>query len=138
MDISIFSQFKPTKTAIELFAETIAEQVNNGEIDPVVAHFQCSVVENYIKSVREKIADAVVDGLMKFPKSTAEIEGAKMSAVDVTRFDFSHLPEWAELENVIVAAKEKQKAIEEEEKKWRRGELPIKGTATSIRVQLSK
>lgn len=138
MDISIFSQFRPTKTAIDLFAESVAEQINNGEIDPVVAHFQCSVVENYVKSVRDKISESVVDGLMKWPKSTAEIEGAKISAVDVTRFDFSHLPEWAELEQVITAARERQKEIEEEEKKWRRGELPIKGTSTSIRVQLSK
>lgn len=138
MDISIFSQFRPTKTAIDLFAESVAEQINNGEIDPVVAHFQCSVVENYVKSVRDKISESVVDGLMKWPKSTAEIEGAKISAVDVTRFDFSHLPEWAELEQVIAAARERQKEIEEEEKKWRRGELPIKGTSTSIRVQLSK
>lgn len=138
MDISIFSQFRPTKTAIDLFAESVAEQINNGEIDPVVAHFQCSVVENYVKSVRDKISESVIDGLMKWPKSTAEIEGAKISAVDVTRFDFSHLPEWAELEQVITAARERQKEIEEEEKKWRRGELPIKGTSTSIRVQLSK
>lgn len=138
MDISIFKEFKPTKTAIELFAESVAEQINNGEVDPVVAHFQCAVVENYVKSVREKISDAVIDGLMKYPKMTAEIEGAKMSAVDVTRFDFSHLPEWAELENVIAAAKERQKQIEDDEKKWRRGELPIKGTTTSIRVLLSK
>lgn len=138
MDISIFSQFKATKTAIELFAESVAEQVNDGQIDPVTAHFQCSVVESYIKSVREKISEAVIDGLMKYPKATAEIDGSKISAVDVTRFDFSHIQEWADLEHLIQVAKEKQKAIEEEEKKWRRGELPIKGTATQIRVQLSK
>lgn len=138
MDISIFSQFRPTKTAIDLFAESVSEQINNGEIDPVVAHFQCSVVENYVKSVRDKISGSVIDGLMKWPKMTAEMDGAKISAVDVTRFDFSHLPEWAQLEQTITTARERQKEIEEEEKKWRRGELPIKGTTTSIRVQLSK
>ncbi len=58
--------------------------------------------------------------------------------MDSVKYDYSHIEEWAALEQTIQMAKEKQKEIEEEEKKWRRGELPVKSATSTFKVQLSK
>jgi len=59
-----------------------------------------------------------------------------VSLVDTIRHDFSHIEAWSDLEAVILAARESQKRIEEEEKKWRRGELPVKSSSSTFKVQL--
>jgi len=128
----------PTKFAIELIAETIKEQVINGEHDPLQVAIKMNVLEQLTKSVRDKIQSDVLDELGKYPKGKAEINGASVSSFDSIKYDFSHIEEWADLEQIIASARERQKEIEEEEKKWRRGELPIKSAATTFKINLSK
>lgn len=128
----------PTKFAIELIAETIKEQVINGEHDPLQVAVKMNVLEQLTKSVRDKIQSDVLDELGKYPKGKAEINGAAVSVFDSIKYDFSHIEEWSILEGIIQGAREKQKEIEEEEKKYRRGELPIKSAATTFKINLSK
>jgi len=128
----------PTKFAIELIAETIKEQVINGEHDPLQVAIKMNVLEQLTKSVRDKIQSDVLDELGKYPKGKAEINGASVSSFDSIKYDFSYIEEWADLEQIIASARERQKEIEEEEKKWRRGELPIKSAATTFKINLSK
>lgn len=128
----------PTKFGIELIAESIKEQVNDGVLDPVDVAIKMNAVEQLTKSVRDKIQSDVIDELGKYPKQKAEVNGASVSVMDSVKYDFSHIEEWSDLERIIQSARERQKEIEEEEKKWRRGELPVKSVATTFKVQLSK
>lgn len=128
----------PTKFGIELIAESIKEQVIDGVLDPVDVAIKMNAVEQLSKLVRDKIQSDVIDELGKYPKQKAEVNGASISIMDSVKYDFSHIEEWADLENIIQSARNRQKEIEEEEKKWRRGELPIKSASSTFKVQLNK
>lgn len=128
----------PTKFGIELQADAIAEQVNGGQVDPLQVMVMMAALEQLTKAVKERINDYAKDQLFKHPKQTAEIMGAKLQAVDVPKYDYRHISEWAELSETIASATEKRKAIEEEEKKYRRGELPVLSVTQSLKVNLAK
>jgi hypothetical protein len=91
-----------------------------------------------IEMMADAIAEAAKEQLFKHPKQVAEIAGAKLQAVDVPKYDYRHIEGWQELSDVIVECTEKRKAIEEEEKKLRRGELPVLSVTQSLKVNLAK
>lgn len=128
----------PTKFGIELQADAIAEQVNGGQVDPLQVMVMMAALEQLTKAVKERINEYAKDQLFKHPKQTAEIMGAKLQAVDVPKYDYRHIEEWAQLSETIATATEKRKAIEEEEKKYRRGELPVLSVTQSLKVNLAK
>lgn len=128
----------PTKFGIELQADAIAEQVNGGQVDPLQVMVMMAALEQLTKAVKERINEYAKDQLFKHPKQTAEIMGAKLQAVDVPKYDYRHIEQWAELSETIAAATEKRKAIEDEEKKYRRGELPVLSVTQSLKVNLAK
>jgi hypothetical protein len=97
-----------------------------------------AALESLAKELRSRITPNVISDLFHHPKQKAEIRGATITVLDVNRYDFSHIEKWSELESVIVAARDQQKEIEDEEKKWRRGELPVKSSSSSFKIQLSK
>ena len=128
----------PTKFGIELMAESIAEQVNNGELNSLDVAIKMNAVEQLVKLVKEKIMASVIDDLGKYPKMKADINGASVSSMDTVKYDFSHLDGWKELDQQIAELKEKQKAIEDHEKTYFKGNLPIKSATSTFKVQLSK
>ena len=128
----------PTKFGIEMMADAIAEETLAGKLDPLTVIVQMSALEQLTKAVKERISDAAKEELYKHPKQVAEIAGAKLQAVDVPKYDYSHVDGWLELSDTIVALTEKRKAIEEEEKKYRRGELPVLSVTQSLKVNLAK
>jgi hypothetical protein len=95
-------------------------------------------LEHLTKMVKEKIQSDVLDELYKYPKNKAEIHGATVSIMDLVKYDYSNLPGWSELEEQIIALKLKQKEIEDVEKKYYRGDLPIKSSTSTFKIQLSK
>jgi len=128
----------PTKFGIDMMADAIAEETLAGKLDPLSVIVQMAALEQLTKAVREKIAEAAKEQLYKHPKQVAEILGAKVQAVDLPKYDYRHVPEWETLTGVITEYTTRRKEIEEEEKKYRRGELPVLSVSQSIKVNLAK
>lgn len=128
----------PTKFSLDLMADTIADEVRQGRIEPLQVAVKMTALETLVKSVREKIQPNVMDELVRHPKGKAEILGAAVSLFDSVKYDYSHVPGWKDLDDQIRDLTEKRKAIEEEEKKWRRGELPVLSATSTFKIQLAK
>lgn len=128
----------PTKFGIELMADAIQEQVNDGLLDPLELAIKFNGLEQLVKSVKSRITENVLTELMKHPKGKAEVLGAVISNMESTKYDYSDLPGWLELEEQIVLLKEKQKEIEDKEKTYHKGDLPIKSVTSTFKIQLSK
>jgi hypothetical protein len=136
-DIKV-SDLQPTKFGIDLMADTIAEGVKTGVADPLPIAVKMTALETLAKAVREKIQPDVLEALGWHPNGKAEILGANMAQADTIRYDYSHIPEWVELDAKIKELTEKRKEIEETEKKYRRGELPVLSASTTFKITLAK
>jgi hypothetical protein len=128
----------PTKFGIELMADAIQEQVNDGLLDPLEVAIKFNSLEQLVKSVKSRITENVLTELMKHPKGKAEVLGAVVSNMESIKYDFSDLAGWSELEEQITLLKEKQKEIEDKEKTYHKGDLPIKSVTSTFKIQLSK
>jgi hypothetical protein len=127
-----------SKTDISDIVDHISDLVNNGVYNSIHVAIIMNSIEYLTKSVKEKIQNDVINELYKYPKNKAEIHGATVSTMDSVKYDYSNLPGWQELEDQIVVLREKQKEIEEHEKKYHRGDLPIKSATSTFKVQLAK
>jgi len=127
-----------TKFAIELLADAIQEQVNDGLLDPLELAIKFNGLEQLVKSVKSRITENVLSELLKHPKGKAEVLGASVSQMDSIKYDFTDLPGWLELEEQILMLKEKQKEIEDKEKTYHKGDLPVKSVTSTFKIQLSK
>lgn len=136
-DITV-GEIMPTKFGLELMADSIAEQVLNGDINSLDVAIKMNAMEQLVKLVKEKISGIVLDELGKYPKGKADINGACVSVMESIKYDFSHLPGWSELDAQITDLKEKQKAIEDHEKTYFKGNLPVKSATTTFKISLSK
>lgn len=128
----------PTKFGIELIADSIQEQVNEGNLDPLEVAIKFNSIEQLAKSVKTRIVDNVLSELTKHPKGKADIFGASVSEMVTVKYDYSDLPGWLELEEQIKVLKEQQKEIEDKERTYHKGDLPIKSATSTFKIQLSK
>jgi hypothetical protein len=128
----------PTKFGIELMADAIQEQVNEGLLDPLEVAIKFNSLEQLVKSVKSRITENVLAELMKHPKGKAEVLGAVVSNMESVKYDFSDLPGWSEYEEQILALRWKQKEIEDKEKEYHKGDLPIKSVTSTFKIQLQK
>jgi hypothetical protein len=128
----------PTKFGIELMADSIKEQVDEGLLDPLEVAIKFNSLEQLVKSVKSRITENVLSELMKHPKGKAEVLGAVVSNMESIKYDFSDLPGWSELEEQILALRWQQKEIEDKEKEYHKGDLPIKSVTSTFKIQLSK
>jgi hypothetical protein len=128
----------PSKFSLELIAEDIREKLLTGNYDVLQTAVILNAMENLSKLTKDKILDIVLDELDKHPKASAEILGAKMTRFDSIKYDYTHIEEWVKLEERIKSLKERQKEIEDGEKKWHRGDLPIKDSTTTYKITLNK
>jgi hypothetical protein len=131
-------EIMPTKFGLDLMAEAIAEQVNDGQINALDAVIRLNAMETLTKMVKEKISKNVMDELYKHPKQKAEINGVSVSEMTSIKYDYSHLPGWAELDQQIAELTEKRKAIEDHEKTYHKGDLPIKSSTVTFKIQIPK
>lgn len=129
-------QQNPSKENINKLVESFRQQIDDGNMNPLSVAVSMAALETLVKELRAVISGYVMDEVVKYPKHKADHLGASVSLVDTIRHDFSHIEAWSDFEAVIVAARESQKKIEEEEKKWRRGELPVKSSSSTFKVQL--
>ena len=131
-------EIMPTKFGLDLMAEAIAEQVQGGHVSALNAVIRLSAMETLVKMVKEKISKEVMDELYKHPKQKAEINGVQVSEFSSIKYDYSHLPGWTELDTQIAELTEKRKEIEEHEKKFHRGDLPIKSSTVTFKINIPK
>ena len=128
----------PTKFGIELLADSIQEQINDGLLDPLDVAIKFNSIEQLAKSVKTRITENVLSELVKHPKCKAEILGATVSEMTTIKYDYSDLPGWNELEEQIKVLKEQQKEIEDKERTYFKGNLSIKSATSTFKIQLSK
>jgi hypothetical protein len=131
-------EIMPTKFGLDLMAEAIAEQVKEGYVNALDAVIRMNAMETLVKMVREKISADVMDELYKHPKQKAEINGVQVSEMTSIKYDYSHLPGWSELDQQIAELTEKRKAIEDHEKTYHKGDLPIKSSSVTFKIQIPK
>lgn len=127
-----------SKTDILQIVDKLSDLVDEGFYNSVHVAIIMNSIEYLTKSVKEKIQNDVINELYKYPKNKAEIHGATVSTMDSVKYDYSSIDGWQELEDQIVILKQKQKEIEDTEKKYRRGELPVKSATSTFKVQLAK
>lgn len=128
----------PTKANIALTAQHIANQVIDGYTDTLKAYVSLKAIEEVAKSAQELCKASALDAVAGYPKSKANVLGADIAPLESYKYDYSHIPEWKELEEQISELKARQKEIEDTEKKFRRGELPIKSYVSTIKITLAK
>lgn len=131
-------EIMPTKFGLDLMAEAVAEQIRDGNVNALEAVIRLNAMETFSKMVKEKISDNVMDELYKHPKQKAEINGVSVSEMTSIKYDYSHLPGWDELDQQIAELKEKQKAIEDHEKTYHKGNLPVKSSSVTFKIQIPK
>lgn len=127
-----------SKTDIQQIVDKLSDLVDEGFYNSIHVAIIMNSIEYLTKSVKEKIQNDVINELYKYPKNKAEIHGATVSTMDSIKYDYSSIDGWQELEDQIVILKQRQKEIEDTEKKYRRGELPIKSATSTFKVQLAK
>jgi hypothetical protein len=131
-------EISPTKFGLDLMAEAIAEQVQNGNLNALETAIRLNAMEQLTKMIKEKISKDVMDELYKHPKQKAEINGVQVSEFSSIKYDYSHLPGWDELDQQIAELTEKRKAIEDHEKTYHKGDLPIKSSTVTFKIQIPK
>lgn len=136
-DIKV-GEIAPTKFGLDLMAETVAEQVRDGNVNALDAVIRLNAMETFVKMVKEKISTDVLDELYKHPKQKAEINGVSVTEMTSIKYDYSHLPGWSELDQQIAELTEKKKAIEDHEKTFHKGDLPIKSSTVTFKIQIPK
>jgi len=131
-------EIKPTKFGIDLLASSIAEDVNEGKVNALDAAIQISALENFIKSLKEKIGEQVMNELSKHPKSKAELNGVLVTEFNSIKYDYSGNNDWTELEEQIKQLNAKKKEVEDFEKSYYKGNLAIKSSVTTYKITLPK
>ena len=131
-------EIMPTKFGLDLMAEAIAEQVQNGDLSALDTVIRLNAMETLVKMVKEKISKDVIDELYKHPKQKAEINGVSVSEMTSIKYDYSHLPGWGDLDAKIIELTEQKKAIEDHEKTYHKGDLPIKSSTVTFKIQIPK
>jgi hypothetical protein len=136
-DIKV-GEISPTKFGLDLMAEAIAEQVQNGNLNALDTAIRLNAMEQLTKMIKDKISKDVMNELYKHPKQKAEINGVQVSEFSSVKYDYSHLPGWSELDQQIAELTEKRKAIEDHEKTYHKGDLPIKSSTVTFKIQIPK
>jgi hypothetical protein len=129
----------PTKTDIENYATNVANELNDGLVKAEDIAIKMAAIETFAKTLRTKVEDYVIDFLDKCPKGAYNHLGAELKLKDSQTYDYAaYSQEWADLQTQIDVLKEKQKEIEENGKKFERGQIPLKTYKRTYSITLNK
>ena len=138
MNLAIW-EIAPSKTEIDLMAQNIANELNEGIIKAEDIAVKVAVVEAFAKALRSKSEEHIIDFLDKCPKGKYDYLGASLSLKDSQTYDYGAYSEkWAELQVKIDELKAEQKDIEENGKKFERGQIPLKSYKQTYSITLNK
>lgn len=140
------------KASIAALAEKVVKNsVEEGTVLKVAEGL--SVMEKLVKAVREdeSFVDSVVEELQKNKTAVITNNGTKIEVCEVgTKYDFSHNPQWVELDEEIKQLTKRKKDLEESLKRIGAGKLMVdestgetlsgaaKTSKTSYRITLKK
>lgn len=132
-------EIAPSKSDIEQLAQNVANELSEGTMKAEDIAVKISVVEHFAKSLRAKSEEHIIDFLDKCPKGKYDHLGAALSLKDSQTYDYGAYSErWAELQNQIDILKAEQKEIEENGKKFERGQIPLKSYKQTYTISLNK
>ena len=132
-------EIAPSKTEIDLMAQNVANELNEGTIKAEDIAVKVAVVEAFAKALRTKSEEHIIDFLDKCPKGKYDYLGAALSLKDSQTYDYGAYSErWAELQLKIDELKAEQKEIEENGKKFERGQIPLKSYKQTYSITLNK
>jgi hypothetical protein len=138
MNLAIW-EIAPSKTEIDLMAQNVANELNEGIIKAEDIAVKVAVVEAFAKALRSKSEEHIIDFLDKCPKGKYDYLGASLSLKDSQTYDYGAYSEkWAELQVKIDELKAEQKEIEENGKKFERGQIPLKSYKQTYSITLNK
>ena len=138
MNLAIW-EIAPSKTEIDLMAQNVANELNEGIIKAEDIAVKVAVVEAFAKALRSKSEEHIIDFLDKCPKGKYDYLGASLSLKDSQTYDYGAYSEkWAELQLKIDQLKAEQKDIEENGKKFERGQIPLKSYKQTYSITLNK
>lgn len=132
------TKLEPTKFSIDLLSDFVAGEIREGKLNTLETVVYLNALNECIDQIREKVKKDVLDELDKYPKRKAELLGATVTEFSSVKYDYSFLPEWAELDAKKKEIDEQMKAIEAHEKTYHKGDLPVKSYTQSFKIQLSK
>lgn len=132
-------EIAPSKSEIDNLAQNVANELSEGTMKAEDIAVKISVMENFTKSLRAKSEDHIIDFLDKCPKGKYDHLGANLSLKDTQTYDYgAYSQRWAELQSQIDILKAEQKEIEENGKKFERGQIPLKSYKQSFVITLNK
>ena len=138
MNLAIW-EIAPSKTEIDLMAQNVANELNEGIIKAEDIAVKVAVVEAFAKALRSKSEEHIIDFLDKCPKGKYDYLGASLSLKDSQTYDYGAYSEkWAELQVKIDELKAEQKEIEENGKKFERGQITLKSYKQTYSITLNK
>jgi len=138
MNLAIW-EIAPSKTEIDLMAQNVANELSEGIIKAEDIAVKVAVVEAFAKALRSKSEEYIIDFLDKCPKGKYDYLGASLSLKDSQTYDYGAYSEkWAELQVKIDELKAEQKEIEENGKKFERGQIPLKSYKQTYTITLNK
>jgi hypothetical protein len=129
----------PSKSEIEILADNVANELSEGTMKAEDVAIKIAVMENFTKTLRTKSEGHIIDFLDKCPKGKYDYLGASLSLKDSQTYDYgAYSARWAELQEQIDVLKAEQKEIEENGKKFERGQIPLKSYKQSFTITLNK
>jgi hypothetical protein len=129
----------PSKSEIEILADNVANELSEGTMKAEDVAIKIAVMENFTKTLRTKSEVHIIEFLDKCPKGKYDYLGASLSLKDSQTYDYgAYSARWAELQEQIEVLKAEQKEIEENGKKFERGQIPLKSYKQSFTITLNK
>jgi hypothetical protein len=129
----------PSKSEIDTLAQNVANELSEGTMKAEDIAVKVAVIEAFAKQLRAKSEEHIIDFLDKCPKGKYDHLGANLSLKDSQTYDYaSYSTRWAELQAKIDILKAEQKEIEENAKKFERGQIPLKSYKQSYTITLNK
>ena len=90
----------PTKSEIDMYAQNICNELNEGFTKPEDLAVKMAAIETFAKTLRAKVEEHIIDFLGKCPKGTYNHLGAELKLKDSQTYDYASYSErWAELQS---------------------------------------
>lgn len=132
-------ELAPSKQEIETYATNVETGLIAGTIRAEDVAVKIAAFETFAKVLRVKAESHIIDFLDKCPKGKYTHLGAELGLKDSQTYDYAAYSEkWAELQSKIDILKAEQKEIEENGKKFERGQIPLKTYKQTYSITLNK
>ena len=84
-----------TKDTINMVAEQVSRQVDDGYINPLDAFLRVKILEATVEALKKVLQDKATDEALKFGNGEHTVNGIKIKVGETgTRYKFDHIPAW--------------------------------------------